>query len=177
MSILISRILLPVDFSSCSRASRELAAQVAEKFSASVDALHVWEPPSYIWAETMVHHVGLGPGGAPRPFDPTAPEERMEEFLMPLVRRRLHVRSLIEAGDPVRAILAVAARERHDLIVMGLHERGGIWDRLHGSVAESVVRQATCPVLTVQRPRAPVEDEIAVGGAEVVPALTSEGGA
>ena len=47
-------------------------------------------------------------------------------------------------------ILEVAARDRYDLVVMGTHGRTGLSQLLMGSVAEKVVRQAPCPVLTVR---------------------------
>jgi nucleotide-binding universal stress UspA family protein len=56
-------------------------------------------------------------------------------------------------GDPAAEIVAEAERERCDLIVMGTHGRTGIRRLLMGSVAEGVVRKATCPVLTYKVPR------------------------
>jgi nucleotide-binding universal stress UspA family protein len=40
---------------------------------------------------------------------------------------------------------------------MGTHGRGAVQQLLLGSVAEKVVRQASCPVLTVRDPNHPVE--------------------
>jgi nucleotide-binding universal stress UspA family protein len=57
----------------------------------------------------------------------------------------------MKTGDPARTILETAD-DAYDLIVMGTHGRVG---RLHatlGSVAETVVRSAPCPVLTVRTP-------------------------
>lgn len=52
-------------------------------------------------------------------------------------------------GVPDQSILEAAQESRADILAMGTHGRTG-WDRLQfGSTAESVVRQATCPVLTV----------------------------
>jgi nucleotide-binding universal stress UspA family protein len=59
-----------------------------------------------------------------------------------------HVRD----GDPSEEILAVARETRSDLIVMGTHGRTGVGRLLMGSVAEQVMRRATCPVLTVKTP-------------------------
>jgi nucleotide-binding universal stress UspA family protein len=49
-------------------------------------------------------------------------------------------------------ILAIAEEGTYDLIVMGTHGRTGLSHVLLGSVAERVVRRATCPVLTVRTP-------------------------
>ena len=56
------------------------------------------------------------------------------------------------AGDPADAIIRLAESEHIDLIVMGTHGRRGLSRLLMGSVAESVVRVAPCPVLTVKQP-------------------------
>jgi universal stress protein A len=58
----------------------------------------------------------------------------------------------IEAGKPRDVILARAKETKVDLIVMGTLGRTGRARSLAGSVAESVVRMAPCPVLTVRAP-------------------------
>lgn len=60
-------------------------------------------------------------------------------------------------GDPLREIIEVARDERFDLIVMGTHGRMGRLHALLGSVAEGVLRNAPCPVLTVRAPGAGYE--------------------
>jgi nucleotide-binding universal stress UspA family protein len=55
-------------------------------------------------------------------------------------------------GDPAQEILRHAREQHVDLIVMGTHGRTGLSRLLLGSVAESVLREATCPVLTVKTP-------------------------
>ncbi len=55
-------------------------------------------------------------------------------------------------GVPARVISLVGAEIDADLIVMGTHGRTGLPRILMGSVAEHVVRMATCPVLTVRPP-------------------------
>ena len=52
-------------------------------------------------------------------------------------------------------ILGMARREQADLIVMGPHGRTGLARVVLGSVAEHVVRQGTCPVMTVKAPVPP----------------------
>ncbi len=52
-------------------------------------------------------------------------------------------------GRPAREIVSYASRHGIDMIVMGTHGRTGVSRALLGSVAEAVVRRASCPVLTV----------------------------
>lgn len=53
-------------------------------------------------------------------------------------------------GTPARSIVAYAEEENVDYVVMGSHGRSGVSRVLLGSVAESVVRRAPCPVLVVR---------------------------
>lgn len=62
------------------------------------------------------------------------------------------VRTVIRKGPAQAEIVALAAEERADLVVMGTHGRGGVSRVLLGSVADRVLRTAPCPVLTVRKP-------------------------
>ena len=55
----------------------------------------------------------------------------------------------VTTGAPFVEIVHYARKHGIDLIVMGTHGRSGIAQVLLGSVAEKVVRKASCPVLTV----------------------------
>ena len=51
-------------------------------------------------------------------------------------------------GEPAAEIVRIARKEGVEMIVMGTHGRSGLSRLIMGSVAESVMRQAPCPVLT-----------------------------
>ena len=57
-------------------------------------------------------------------------------------------------GNPAKCIVAEAAGNAVDLIVMGSHGDGPAYHLAMGTVAERVVRTAPCPVLTVRGPQA-----------------------
>ena len=59
------------------------------------------------------------------------------------------VQAGVTAPSPEEGILDYAERVDADLVVMGTKGRGGLDRLVMGSVAEAVVRQASCPVLTV----------------------------
>jgi nucleotide-binding universal stress UspA family protein len=65
---------------------------------------------------------------------------------------KVRVEHLLQAGEPVEEILRVAREYSCDLIVMGTHGRTGLSRLLMGSVAEAVVRTASCPVVTIKGP-------------------------
>jgi nucleotide-binding universal stress UspA family protein len=60
------------------------------------------------------------------------------------------VKTLLERGEPADAILATAAREGCDLIVMGSHGHGRLVRALIGSVSERVLRKSAAPVLLLR---------------------------
>ena len=64
----------------------------------------------------------------------------------------LRVHGVVAKGVPFDQILRVAKRLRCDLIVLATHGRTGLRHVVMGSVAENVVRRASCPVLTVHPP-------------------------
>ncbi|MBI3455946.1 MAG: universal stress protein [Candidatus Rokubacteria bacterium] len=78
--------------------------------------------------------------------------EGLNRLLEGLPEPFLKVRSRVEQGPAGQRILAVAREEAADLIVMGTHGRTGVSRVVLGSVADRVVRQAPCPVLTVRAP-------------------------
>ena len=57
---------------------------------------------------------------------------------------------IVRTGVPHKEIVAAAAREKADVIVLGTQGRGGLARARVGSVADRVIRLAPCPVLTVR---------------------------
>jgi nucleotide-binding universal stress UspA family protein len=78
---------------------------------------------------------------------------RLEALVSDEDRRDLAAKTeLVMPQPPAQAIVDYAARERIDLIVVGTHGRRGLAHMVMGSVAETVVRRAPCPVLTDRHP-------------------------
>jgi universal stress protein A len=149
----IKRILVPVDFSSCSRVALEHAVTLAEQFGASVDVVHVWPPPRSVGPDTVLDVF--------RKSSPTLGEDarasaskEMEQFLTPFQKKgTIKFRLRIECGEPYQRILEIANGGVYDLIAMGTHGRTGLSHVVMGSVAEKVVRHSLFPVLTVRTPQ------------------------
>ena len=59
------------------------------------------------------------------------------------------VETMVAEGDPSTEIVRVANDRNIDLIVMGTHGRSGLSRALLGSIADKVVRTASCPVMVV----------------------------
>ena len=132
------KILVPVDFSQQSRAALEYAAALAKGSDAQLLIVHV--------VDLSVQNIeGLDPLNAMEGLDAVLHDVKPTNSVIPCSHRLLE-------GEPVQAILNVAKEEDVEMIVMGTHGRSGINRMLMGSVAEAVVRKATCPVLTLRHP-------------------------
>ena len=77
--------------------------------------------------------------------------ERLKAAVPESVRAYCTVETVLANGTPYREILRVAAEQHSDLVVIGIHGRGATDLLFFGSTVQHVVRQATCPVLTIRR--------------------------
>ncbi len=142
----ITRILVSVDFSDCSLEALEYTIQAAREFAASVTILHVIEPASYGLDFTLNHA-----GDVQKTTN--ALEKQLGEFVALFKGQGISAQAQLQSGAPGNAILDGARTTEADLIVMGTHGRRGFSHLVSGSVAEAVLRQAPCPVLTVKSPK------------------------
>lgn len=98
-------------------------------------------------------------------YDPTSMLDELRATVSSLVaahtaRARmdeLAVENVITDGDPAENIVKSAAARHAGLIVVGTHGRRGLRRLSVGSVAESVVRQSTVPVIVVRAPHSAIE--------------------
>ncbi len=151
----IRTVLHPTDFSEHSDAAFRLACSLTRDYRARLIVLHVLERPLLVYGGVMT---------APPPPPPSAEERRSAQEQLHKIKPpdpAIGVEHLLEEGDPATAVLQVAQERQCDLIVMGSHGRTGLGRLLMGSVAERIVRNAHCPVLTVRLPqlRVPPSEE------------------
>jgi universal stress protein A len=137
------KILFPTDFSTSSDAGLEQATSLARDTGASLLIVHVEEPPAAYGGGEMYYGV----------LEPDNTElVKMLEAVVPHDANVPYEHRML-MGDPATEIVRLADEEKVDLIVMGTHGRGGLRRLLMGSVAESVVRHANCPVFSFKQPR------------------------
>jgi universal stress protein A len=136
------KILFPTDFSRTSDAALAMATSLARDWGAKLIVAHVEEPPLAYGGGEMYY-------GVPEPR--TADLAKMLEAVKPADDKVPYEHRLI-TGEPAEAVVRLADAEKVDLIVLGTHGRTGFARFLMGSVAEAIVRQAKCPVITVKQP-------------------------
>ena len=135
-------ILCPVDFDENSLAALTHAAQLATEMDATLHLLHVITIiPT---APEIVQSL--------EPQSDLSARQRLQKIAdreLVGIKHQLHTKLAFASHIP-KSILATAHELGADLIVMATHGRSGLPHLLLGSVAEAVVRNATCPVLTIR---------------------------
>jgi nucleotide-binding universal stress UspA family protein len=140
----IRRVLLATDLSHVSDMATDWAFDLAHRMAASLVVLSVID----------LRELRLPGGRFLARVDQV--RERREAAAQELVQRGrrsgVKVTFLVWDGDPAESIVAAAASEEADLVLVGSHGRGPIGRLLLGSVSEYVVRNAPCPVLVARTP-------------------------
>jgi nucleotide-binding universal stress UspA family protein len=144
--IKFSHVLYPTDLSHASRPALRHAAAVARWYEASLTVLHV--VPTFEPIAVPSETTGA-PGSQVEPPSQAEVEAAVRRSLPADTIEGLDVRVVAAAGDPVKVIVEHARSSSADLVVMGTHGRSGFRRLVSGSVTESVLGAAPCPVLTV----------------------------
>ncbi len=146
MFVSIRRILFPTDFSEQAKAAQRYAMVLADRFGAELHLLHVVREvalplPDSTTAWTL-------PSADVKLLVEAAEQRLLEELGPDWAEERRTVRAAV-VGNTVEEIMKYANEHEIGMIVIGTHGRTGFSHLLLGSVAEKLVRLATCPVLTV----------------------------
>ncbi|GAN31685.1 MAG: universal stress protein [Candidatus Brocadia sp. AMX2] len=146
--IILKKILCPVDHSECSYLALKYAISLALKDEAKLYLMHVidtrlYDTEIYKFSPYKIDEVDI---------DMSKIREDLMKSLPEGTTDVLDVETIIVKGVPFHEIVNAAAEISADIIVIGTHGRTGLSHVVMGSVAEKVVRKATCPVLTVRMP-------------------------
>jgi nucleotide-binding universal stress UspA family protein len=144
----LSRILCPTDFSPSAEHAADVALALATSVGGSITLLHAYMPAAIMAPE----------GGAllPEPARLLDITDHVEATLAEAQRAlaaragAVKIDALAVMGGAAAEILRLAESGEFDLIVMGTHGRRGLQRLVLGSVAETVMRRAAIPVVTVR---------------------------
>jgi len=146
----IRHILVPTDFGEPADAALTYGRELAGRFGATLHVLHIAEN-IYVTTFGAETYAAVAPD-LQRDLEEAA-RARVDELLIDSDGTGPHTKPVVmTAASPAFAIIDYAKDNAIDLIVMGTHGRGALAHMLMGSVAERVVRLASCPVLTVRHP-------------------------
>lgn len=138
---MFQEILAATDFSDSSLKAVGYAKAIARRFGSHLVLAHVSQPvvaispPEAVWFDALDVQVGL--------------EDRLESEVAGLRSEGMKADAVSLQGAVTPEILIVAASHASDLIVIGTHRRHGVDRLILGSTAETLLRKANCPVLTV----------------------------
>jgi len=143
----IKRILAPTDFSAHADTAVRFACQIAERLGSELHLLHV-----------LSEILPTGPDPLLMPVMPPQfykdnedlAKQTLDGLLPADWGQPVKVVTAIRWGSPVESIVSYALDEVIDMIVIATHGRTGLSHVFLGSVAERIVREAPCPVLTIR---------------------------
>ena len=141
----IKKILFPIDFAANFETLVPWVETFADKFDAQVYVLFVAQDLSH-FATFYVPHGNI------EEFQQQAIDsarKRMAAAAEEFFKKFPKLETRVELGSPAEKILAFVDQEKIDMIIMGAHGRTGLERAIFGSVANKVVKSASCLVLTV----------------------------
>jgi len=143
--ITIKKILFPVDLTEGSSKVLPYVLSFSEKYGSEVLLLHVVQDLQR-WGDLDIPRTSLEKlqqdalKGA---------EKAMRSLCDEKLKGRRNFKTKIVWGDPAEVILKVISSEKIDLVIMGTRGRKGLEHTIFGSVADTVVKKGTVPVVTV----------------------------
>ncbi len=142
------KVLVPFDFSTASLNAWDMARSLSGSLGASLEALYVYEIPTY-------------PDCVP--VAALSLSEELRRKLVDDMRRVLGQDARVEVRQGLRAesILAFAVERKIDWIAMGTRGHAGVSRLMFSSVAESLARHSSVPILTLRKSWAPVKSILA----------------
>jgi nucleotide-binding universal stress UspA family protein len=139
-------ILSPIDFSDSSHAALDVAADFATRFGAELLLVHVM-PAS----PDLPENVSILKEGEYDQSLTDAAAKRLADLAGTLAQKNVKARTEMgTANDVGMELVRIAEHEHADMIIIATHGMTG-WHKIaFGSVAEKVVKQASCPVLVLR---------------------------
>ena len=143
MSTFPARILLATDGSEEAELAALMAVELADATHSELHVVHVGVVPSFLKSYP-------GTLGYERRLYEQIEEESRKQSLRVKAAGGTVAGTHLRMGQVALEIVALAEELGADLIVMGCRGLGGVRRALMGSVSDSVVRHAHCPVLVVR---------------------------
>jgi nucleotide-binding universal stress UspA family protein len=140
--IALKNILFATDFEDLSNRALPFAVALADRYRAKLYAAHVIPPAAYAFARADSLEQVMKEAHDYASY-------KLNQIAGPLKHRGQPCEVLLGDGSPGEVIIGFAQAHSADLIVVGTSSRAALGKLLVGSVAEEIIREASCPVLTV----------------------------
>ncbi|MGB5475141.1 MAG: universal stress protein [Gammaproteobacteria bacterium] len=149
------KLLVAVDLSEFSEKIVFKAEEIAKALSAKVWLLHIAEPRPVDFSIAGFEPDSIGLEVDPQSLRDSlakrfrAEHRQIQDMADRLRKAGLDATALLVQGATVDTILKEASKLDVDMIVVGSHGRGAMYQLLMGSVSEGVLRKSECPILVV----------------------------
>ncbi len=140
----VKNVLFATDFSAMSEAALPYATAVCRHFGSALHIAHVLSDTNILMMTGGVDYVSLS---TVYEDAHTEAKEKLDQISGCL--QGIPHRNYVRHGQVWENLAGLINEEQIELIVLGTHGRSGFGKLLLGSVAENILRHATCPVLTV----------------------------
>lgn len=140
----LRRILVPIDFSDCSKNALISAVPLARQSGATLLVVHVIDP-AYPSDPCLINQF--------EEWETSAVESSrrwLSELVARVVPAEVEARTFVRTGSAAGEIVEAASELQADLIILPTHGYTGLKHVVFGSTAENVVRHSRCPVLTLR---------------------------
>jgi nucleotide-binding universal stress UspA family protein len=139
-------VLCGVDFSQPSIAALHYAFSLAQEGDADLTIMHVFEWPE----KDEAPYRGTFDMAAYRQEVEVQARGKLTGLVPEEIRQWCTPHLRFAHGKPYREILSTAVEDNADIIVIGVHGHNVVDRMLFGSTTNQVIRQATCPVLSLR---------------------------
>jgi len=148
----IKNILVPIDFSDCSKKALQYALPLAKEYQAAITLVYVVSqtyPSALAPAYGSIEYTAIDYTQLTQNLKESGAKE-LEKLAELEVSGEIAAKTVVRVGAPAEEIVETARSLQADIIVISTHGRTGLKHVLLGSVAEHVVQRAPCPVLVVR---------------------------
>lgn len=140
--VAIKNILFATDFEVSASRALAFAVALAKRYRAKLYAVHVIPPEAYALASPDSFERVLAEAG-------DFAEYSLNQLLSPLRSHGISCEALLGGGNVSEVVEKFVEERSADLLVLGTSSRMGLGKMFLGSVAEELIRESPCPVLTV----------------------------
>ena len=140
--VALKNILFATDFEASASRALPFAVALAKRYRAKLYAVHVIPPEAYAYASPESVDRILAEAG-------DFAGHTLNQVLAPLRKQGLSCEPLLSEGNVADVVEKFVEGRAIDLLVVGTSSRMGLGKMFLGSVAEELIRESVCPVLTV----------------------------
>lgn len=136
-------ILVPIDFSQCSKNALNVAIQIAEKTKAAIELVHIYDRPVIGFVDLNIDH-------SKHKQMQGEIDKKMKNFIADYSDKNVELNRTIFNDISISDILDQPKFKDIDMVVMGSQGTSGLKELFIGSNTEKIVRKAKCPVLCLK---------------------------